>query len=641
MTALFESVLKPGLRLMQTFRLPAKFVLISAAFLLPLSLATAGFVCYASAKLEFATHERLGVAHVSALNDWWQAVARSPDAFASSSGDEALGTVRALNDAQENALQLEAALQAAASAWQSAKSTGDSAAAAATLMALYSHVSDHSKLTLDPAIDSHRAMTVAMSYAPQLAHVAVRAGTHLNALARGGSASPEDRQQLQILGAHVASSFDSLTLAASRAIAANPLLAAPLEMERVRAAHTAFQAHISGSLEPSPTHAAAAAQTLMSAALQTSNVAADVLDELLALRIAGIEQTRNRLLLLVLAGLLIASYLTAAFYVANLRGFGALIVRMRKLASGDLTLNYAARGRDEISDLMNTLNASRGQLHALVVRIRAASASIDAAGREIAWTNDDLAARETSQSQTVRQTANSAQQVALNVKRNLDNALNANQLAEDARDIASRGDVAVGQVVATMQTITGSSRKIGDIIGVIDDIAFQTNLLALNAAVEAARAGEQGRGFAVVATEVRNLAQRSAAAASEIKGLIRDSLTDVEKGATLVHDAGATMREILRSVARVSEIVNEIAGASRTQTEDISRLHESIERIDADAQHNAASVERSAAIAEALGQQVRGLIDAVDTFTVDQPARRTSQPPAAAPSVADHTRLAA
>ncbi|HVF18505.1 MAG TPA: methyl-accepting chemotaxis protein, partial [Steroidobacteraceae bacterium] len=165
-------------------------------------------------------------------------------------------------------------------------------------------------------------------------------------------------------------------------------------------------------------------------------------------------------------------------------------------------------------------------------------------------------------------------------------------------------------------------RKIGDIIGVIYEIAFQTNLLALNAAVEAARAGEQGRGFAVVATEVRNLAQRSAAAASEIKALIRDSLQDVEKGATLVNGAGATMREILSSVARVSEIVKEIAVASRTQNDDISKLNSAIERIDGDSQQNAAQVEQTAAVAESLREQVQGLLDAVGTFTVaDQGAQ--------------------
>jgi methyl-accepting chemotaxis protein len=228
------------------------------------------------------------------------------------------------------------------------------------------------------------------------------------------------------------------------------------------------------------------------------------------------------------------------------------------------------------------------------------------------------------------------------VQLNLDNAVSANRLAEDAHGIASRGDAVVGEVVATMQTITGSSRKIGDIIGVIDEIAFQTNLLALNAAVEAARAGEQGRGFAVVATEVRNLAQRSAASASEIKALIRDSLADVEKGATLVNGAGATMREILASVARVSEIVKEIAIASRTQHDDIGRLGTAIERIEGGSQQSAAQVEQTAAVAESLREQVQSLLDAVGTFTVaDQATQRIARPPQTACAATMSKRLAA
>ena len=222
----------------------------------------------------------------------------------------------------------------------------------------------------------------------------------------------------------------------------------------------------------------------------------------------------------------------------------------------------------------------------------------------------------------MRQTAQGAQQVASTVQGNLDNALKANQLAEDAQGIAARGNQAVAQVIATMATITGSSRRIGDIIGVIDEIAFQTNLLALNAAIEAARAGEQGRGFAVVANEVRNLAQRSAAAANEIKKLINESLQDVEMGATLVTGAGDTMHEILASVSRVSGIVKEIAVASRQQTEDIGSLSRAIEGIDGDTQQNAASVEETAAVAAAMRQEVLDLLQAVDTFQLGQDDNR-------------------
>ena len=339
-------------------------------------------------------------------------------------------------------------------------------------------------------------------------------------------------------------------------------------------------------------------------------------DELLATGIDDLEQRRNALLLITSIGLSLALYLTVCFYWSNLRGFEALMTRMRKLAQGDLTTTYPARGTDEIAQLLNAFNGSREQLRSLVLRIREVTSEIDIAGQQIASSNDDLAQREASQSSAVRMTAERAQHVQGNVQRNLDNALHGERVSSDARGVASRGNQAVGQVVQTMQAITNSSKKIGDIIGVIDEIAFQTNLLALNAAVEAARAGEQGRGFAVVASEVRNLAQRSATAANEIKKLIGASLEDVQKGAALVNGAGDTMKEILASVESVSRIMQEIAKASRTQSDDIAQLHESIDRIDGDTQQNATRVEETSAIAQSLRSQVETLLDAVGMFTL-------------------------
>lgn len=385
-----------------------------------------------------------------------------------------------------------------------------------------------------------------------------------------------------------AHAYDSLATTVRRTIAANPTLAGKLgDTHRL--------------IETTQNHS-------------TSTAAA--LDPLLIARINGFENHRNGLLLIAFVSMALVVYLITSFYLSNLRGFEALTVRMRKLARGDLTVNYSARGSDEISMLINAFNLSRAELQALILRIREASQTIDRAGAQISEAHDELAQREASQSATVRETADSAQHVATTVQKNLESALNANRLAEDAHDTATRGNEVVSQVVATMQTITGSSRKIGDIIAVIDEIAFQTNLLALNAAVEAARAGEQGRGFAVVASEVRHLAQRSAAAANEIKKLIGASLEDVEKGATLVAGAGTTMSEILTSVRRVSQIMKEIAVGSRKQTEDIGTLNQAIERIDADTQQNAARVEETAAVAASLREQVLHLLDAVSTFSV-------------------------
>lgn len=364
---------------------------------------------------------------------------------------------------------------------------------------------------------------------------------------------------------------------------------------------------------------------------------AAALNEQLASHIEGLQQRRKALLGITSLGLLLAVYLIVAFYWSNVRGFDALMTRMRRLAQGDLTTTYPARGTDEIAQLLNAFNGSREQLQTLVLRIREVTSEIDTAGQQIASSNDELAQREASQSAAVRTTAERAQQVQGNVQRNLDNALQGERLSSDARGVASRGNQAVGQVVQTMQAITSSSRKIGDIIGVIDEIAFQTNLLALNAAVEAARAGEQGRGFAVVASEVRNLAQRSATAANEIKKLIGASIEDVQKGATLVNGAGDTMKEILASVESVSHIMQEIAMASRTQSDDIAQLHEAIDRIDGDTHQNAARVEETAAVAQSLRSQVESLLDAVGMFTLSSDMARSSGAAHSAPIIARTT----
>ena len=612
MTAIFQSVLAPGLRLMQAVRLPVKFALISAAFLVPLTVATYGVITYANDNIEFAAQERLGVAYLDDLNEWTKAMTRSD-----SSADAAIARIQALNTSQGKALAIDASLAEVIEASQNSQRDGTHDASGA-LLTLYSQISDNSKLTLDPDIDSYYAMAIVMDYAPKLAHAAARLDTLQKAIASRGTASNEDKASAQIIAAQVGTLFDSVATAVKRASAANPTLAVRLQTIELRDAHEYFQSQAEAihAADASKLSSNSASQPLVQATLLLSRATASALDDLLVVRIGGFEHKRNLLLVVVLAGLAVAIYLITSFYVSNLQGFGSLVRRMRKLANGDLTLNSTATGKDEIGELMDAFNGSRAQLQTLVQRIRTASATIDTAGVQIAEANEDLAQREASQSASVRQTAESVHHVSTNVQRNLDNATTANRLAEAAHGIASRGDAVVGEVVSTMQTITGSSRKIGDIIGVIDEIAFQTNLLALNAAVEAARAGEQGRGFAVVATEVRNLAQRSAAAASEIKGLIRDSLTDVEKGANLVNGAGDTMREILGSVARVSEIVKEIAIASRTQHDDISKLNTAIERIEGDSQQNAAQVERTSAVSESLREQVQNLLDAVGTFTI-------------------------
>ena len=284
------------------------------------------------------------------------------------------------------------------------------------------------------------------------------------------------------------------------------------------------------------------------------------------------------------------------------------------LAKGDLTQRVTKQFSGSFKQLSEDANATVEQLTSSVQQIKEATESINTAAREIAQGNTDLSQRTEEQASSLEETASSMEELTSTVKQNAENARQANQLAIGASDVAVRGGEVVSQVVDTMSAINDASKKIVDIIAVIDGIAFQTNILALNAAVEAARAGEQGRGFAVVATEVRNLAQRSAAAAKEIKALISDSVEKVGNGSKLVEQAGSTMEEIVVSVKRVTDIMSEISAASLEQTSGIEQVNQAVTQMDETTQQNAALVEQAAAAAESLEEQASNLVDAVAAF---------------------------
>jgi len=285
-----------------------------------------------------------------------------------------------------------------------------------------------------------------------------------------------------------------------------------------------------------------------------------------------------------------------------------------RVAAGDLDFEIAVTGRDEAGRLLVALQRMRGSLASVVSTVRLNSDSVATASAEIAQGNNDLSIRTEQQASALQQTAASMEELGAAVHRNADSARQANQLARGAADVAIRGGVVVDQVVQTMKDINDGARKVVDIIGVIDAIAFQTNILALNAAVEAARAGDKGRGFAVVAAEVRNLAQRSAAAAKDIKALIGDSVDRVAQGQALVDQAGTTMQEIVGAVGRVSRIIGEISVASGEQSAGVRQVAEAVNQMDGATQQNAALVEQSAAAAESLRQQASQLVQGVAVF---------------------------
>lgn len=288
----------------------------------------------------------------------------------------------------------------------------------------------------------------------------------------------------------------------------------------------------------------------------------------------------------------------------------------RKVAEGDLTTIEGADVAHQGS-VMQSLHLMQKNLSSIVVRVRGASDSISTGASEIAMGNTDLSQRTEEQASALEQTAATMEEFSSTIRNNAENAKAADQLAANASQIASEGGDVVLKVVETMKDINESSRKISDIIGVIDGIAFQTNILALNAAVEAARAGEQGRGFAVVASEVRNLAQRSAGAAKEIKALIHESVEKVEAGTALVDQAGQTMGAVVGAIQRVSQVVGEISSASSEQSSGVNQIGQAISQMDQATQQNAALVEESAAAAQSLEVQARQLIEAVGAFKLD------------------------
>ncbi len=327
--------------------------------------------------------------------------------------------------------------------------------------------------------------------------------------------------------------------------------------------------------------------------------------------------TKGFTIALVLGAALIV-FSSARLLAAILRPLQSALGHFDQIATGNLANHISAERDDEMGKLMNGLIKMQDQMSNTVSSIRSGSSAIATASAEIASGNLDLSRRTENQAAALEETASSLEELTSTVRQNADNARQANQLALSAQDVAGKGGQLVSQVVDTMGTINSSSRKIADIIGVIDGIAFQTNILALNAAVEAARAGEQGRGFAVVATEVRNLAQRSAAAAKEIKELITASVEQVDAGTALVDKAGATMNEIVSSVERVTSIMTEIMIAGEEQSEGINQINQAIVSMDEVTQQNAALVEEAAAAANAMQEQAAQLEEMVSTFKVDR-----------------------
>ena len=352
---------------------------------------------------------------------------------------------------------------------------------------------------------------------------------------------------------------------------------------------------------------------------------------------ASFQTIRALALTAVVLGVALAVLMGGAMIRQISRALGSAVQITDAVAQGDLTVPIEARGKDEIAQLLGGLTTMRDNLARVVSGVRGNAQGVASASAEIASGNNDLSIRTEQQASALQETAASMEELSSTVKQNADNARQANQLAMSASTVAGQGGDVVSEVVETMKGINDSSKKIADIISVIDGIAFQTNILALNAAVEAARAGEQGRGFAVVAGEVRSLAGRSAEAAKEIKALITASVERVEQGSLLVDKAGVTMTEVVSSIRRVTDIMGEISAASTEQSTGVSQVGEAVMQMDQVTQQNAALVEEMAAAAGSLSQQAQALVGAVAVFKLSADQTRLeagaapAQPPRPAP----------
>jgi methyl-accepting chemotaxis protein len=337
---------------------------------------------------------------------------------------------------------------------------------------------------------------------------------------------------------------------------------------------------------------------------------------------ASYTQAVQLTLILTVAALVAGAVLAGAITRSITRPLRAMGAVIETVAQGDLTQHVDIDSKDELGELGRILNSTHEGLREMVLQIQESAQAISAASGEISMGNNDLSRRTEEQAASLEETASSMEQITSNVNQTADNARSGNTESNRARQIAQDGGAAVTQVIAAMEAINASSAKINEIIGVVDEIAFQTNLLALNAAVEAARAGEQGRGFAVVAAEVRNLAKRSADAAKEIKGLIRESVAKAEDGNKVAAHAGETIAEVVANVQRVTALVSEIATATQEQSTGLNEINKAVVSMDEVTQQNAALVEESAAAAESMNEQALALTEIVARFKTGVEIRR-------------------
>lgn len=647
---MFKTLLHPGITLMRRLRLAPKFSLVAAAFLLPIAYLLVTVASDRTETLRFTQHEVEGIEVIRELSGLVEPSARWRGSRLGMAGNapgaleaqqKAAGEVEQALDKLSGALKrpggdplgLSAPLHKLRTEWDSVKAApanhpvdglelGNRWVKAVRLY--LEAVADQSNLSLDPDADSYFLMLAHTAQIP----AAIDSMGRIRAVGRY-LAQKQDEADVELYmafhnaGALAEEAFEVAQRALGKAGAANPAALKDVKTEALERVSSSVLARHDKEFPWGQAPLAKPDEwfSTYSAAIKEL---ADLNDQL-GIRLEGLLRAREARLTLAIWSALGVSllfvalgiYLLAAYYAASSSSFGALGRRITRMGRGDFTASEKMLGKDELADAGNQLGTAIQDLSHLILQVRANAEEIAGAVTQIATGNQDLSNRGSEMAAVVEQTSASTATLEQTVQENLGIAQQADELVQRTAGVAGKGGQVVAKAVEAMQEITASSKRIGDIIQVIDSIAFQTNILALNAAVEAARAGEQGRGFAVVAGEVRALAQRSASAAREIKGLIEGSIGSVEHGATYVNQAGETMREMVSSVTTVTQLMGDIKRHSAHQADQIRQLASAIREVDSTTQQNAALVEETAAAASSLSDRARTLAESTSQFKTD------------------------
>ena len=489
-------------------------------------------------------------------------------------------------------------------------------------------------IALDPNAAGYYLQSAVLQYMPRVTEGLGQMRARGNALLVKGSASPEDKVRLEALGGGIRASMQAARKAIDLATVANPALGSALGDALTKAVSATDEGLRlveekvlrAEMLNHPPAEYFAATTKVIDVQFGLINVAFEALRQQLDNTVSAAQRELLVGVSIIAAMTALAAWVMVVVTTTTTSSVNLALRLAKGVADGDLSQQIVAKGGDEMGLLLQALSTMQSSLSSVVTTVRSGSEGVATASAEIAQGNNDMSARTESQASALEQTAASMEELSGTVRQNADSARSANQLALSASSVAVKGGEVVAQVVDTMKGINESSRKISDIISVIDGIAFQTNILALNAAVEAARAGEQGRGFAVVASEVRSLAGRSADAAKEIKMLINASVERVEHGTALVDQAGTTMTEVVNSIKRVTDIMGEISAASNEQALGVAQVGEAVKQMDEVTQQNAALVEEMAAAASSLKNQASDLVDAVSVFKLGSDRVTRSRP---------------